>query len=582
MKSAVSLHSPKSSLGRRYAYRCRTGEQAGIALIITLAVLVLISALILAFLSTALLHRQISFSSSGQNRANILAKTAMDTILGDFTSEIQAGSTTYTSNNIPIYIPTNYSTNAATMVPFRTVLPALTNLVTVSEGGTNFWSTTGSSYSPQTGPARASGDTHYLVTTPSANGRYLPISANSWLKPQLLDAAVTNQFPTPAWIMITRQGPVTSGTALPAIATMANSSPSNMSYAIGRYAYAVYDVGGLVDVNVAGNGFGLNSTQNAQRGRLQQAALSQLPLADSTPNDSANVAAAKNLVAWRSPVGQNDTSWLFNATNNFMTVDPAGSTATTSDQAFLSRQDLIQYFQSGQTGLNANALQYLTVFTRELNQPSYTPAPLTSATFPTMPFPGNPAYTGLKPKLQPTTLTSSSGYAYGVGNGSLTSRRSGARGPGCQIQSQPRHHTRSIGNRQSYFQATLPAQPPRLDYLQRAQRHAIIGGYATVAGNDWATLSGGNIIALSSYTNDTWGTAGTANVTVTATSTQTNQTANTLRFSLLGTTGNSSAYSLGANSYSIKPMSSDKLSEFTKALQEYWLQHDRACGASMG
>jgi CheY-like chemotaxis protein len=44
----------------------------------------------------------------------------------------------------------------------------------------------------------------------------------------------------------------------------------------------------------------------------------------------------------------------------------------------------------------------------------------------------------------------------------------------------------------------------------------------------------------------------------------------------------SNAYSLGANSYSIKPTSSDKLSEFTKALQEYWLQHDRACVASMG
>src|SRR5471030_770087 len=91
----------ESSLRRRYAYYRRTGERAGIALILTLAALVLLSALILAFFSTALLHRQISFSSSGQNRADILAKTAMDTIVADFTSEIQAGSTTYTSNNVP-------------------------------------------------------------------------------------------------------------------------------------------------------------------------------------------------------------------------------------------------------------------------------------------------------------------------------------------------------------------------------------------------------------------------------------------------------------------------------------------------
>lgn len=42
------------------------------------------------------------------------------------------------------------------------------------------------------------------------------------------------------------------------------------------------------------------------------------------------------------------------------------------------------------------------------------------------------------------------------------------------------------------------------------------------------------------------------------------------------------AYSLGANSYSIKPPSSDKLINFAKALQEYWLLHDRACMGTLG
>ncbi|SDT97329.1 two-component system, unclassified family, response regulator [Verrucomicrobium sp. GAS474] len=37
------------------------------------------------------------------------------------------------------------------------------------------------------------------------------------------------------------------------------------------------------------------------------------------------------------------------------------------------------------------------------------------------------------------------------------------------------------------------------------------------------------------------------------------------------------AYSLGANSYSIKPSASEKLAEFSKALKDYWLQHDLAC-----
>ncbi len=42
------------------------------------------------------------------------------------------------------------------------------------------------------------------------------------------------------------------------------------------------------------------------------------------------------------------------------------------------------------------------------------------------------------------------------------------------------------------------------------------------------------------------------------------------------------AYSLGANSYSIKPPSSDMLVNFTKALQEYWLLHDHACMGALG
>ena len=57
----------------------------------------------------------------------------------------------------------------------------------------------------------------------------------------------------------------------------------------------------------------------------------------------------------------------------------------------------------------------------------------------------------------------------------------------------------------------------------------IIGGWATVTGTDWATVSGGNVVALPSYTSDTW--AGGNNTTVTVNDTPASgSTTNSLRF----------------------------------------------------
>jgi fibronectin-binding autotransporter adhesin len=61
--------------------------------------------------------------------------------------------------------------------------------------------------------------------------------------------------------------------------------------------------------------------------------------------------------------------------------------------------------------------------------------------------------------------------------------------------------------------------------------NGILGGYATVAGTDWATVSSGNIVALpgSSYTPDTWASGNNTDVTLTTNSVASGTT-NTLRF----------------------------------------------------
>ncbi len=75
------------------------------ALVITLAILVLVSGLILLFFQQSALNRQISFSSVGQFRAETVAHTALDTIVGDLRSEIAAGSTVSAVSAYSIYTP---------------------------------------------------------------------------------------------------------------------------------------------------------------------------------------------------------------------------------------------------------------------------------------------------------------------------------------------------------------------------------------------------------------------------------------------------------------------------------------------
>ena len=56
-------------------------------------------------------------------------------------------------------------------------------------------------------------------------------------------------FTPPDWVIVTRNGPVAFTTWNN---TLGDASPNNTGFAVGRYAYAIYDEGGLLDMNVAG------------------------------------------------------------------------------------------------------------------------------------------------------------------------------------------------------------------------------------------------------------------------------------------------------------------------------------------
>jgi Tfp pilus assembly protein PilX len=356
-----------------YDYRAQRSS----ALVITLAAVVLISAIILVFFGQSTLHRQMSYTSAGQYRADLVAHTALDTIVGDLRNEIAAGSTYVIANGMTNYVPITNNT----VVPALVNNQGFANLVKQSTSGQHFWPAT--NYYTTSGPIRSANGNS--TATVSWNGR--SISLNEWNRPGLLGdrgpattpvMPATPSYTPPDWVIVTRQGPIanTLNNANPGPATTAgnldDTRPGNMYYVIGRYAYTIYDEGGLLDVNVAGYPTATilqSDSFTTKRGVLPQVDLANIPGIDSDINANA-------LVIWRNATSaSNYKAYVLGNTNGFTTVAPG-------DQTFISRQDLIKYALANSGTVSSKALQYLGTFSRELNAPSYTPPTLGSATRP--------------------------------------------------------------------------------------------------------------------------------------------------------------------------------------------------------
>jgi hypothetical protein len=322
-----------------------------------------------------------------------LAQSAMDNIIGDLRAEISdpAGSTTSTVNvngvNVTIYTPTS----AAYMVPQRNVnLTGVYNLIRRSDRS-----------DPLVAPARPSrASAVNSMTDVSANGRY--VTSTRWNGHYLIpkgDVNTSDPSPTPTfnavtpdWVFVTIQG------ATPAPA------PADV---IGRYAFAVYDEGGLLDANLVGlpsPSPGAVSTPfsipysptpspgplvtyyTGRKGTVAFADLKALPLTPggSTPNPT----TVSEIVGWRNyataTVPTNATfpnlapspspfvTYFLGNSRDFLTVDPTLNSKGRTDQAFTTRSKLIQLVVSG-LGAAAmpNLLQYLGTFSRELNSPTW-------------------------------------------------------------------------------------------------------------------------------------------------------------------------------------------------------------------
>src|SRR5947207_15265154 len=96
----------------------RSSKQAA-ALIIVLAFVVILTGVAVAYLSRATTDRQLAHTSFHDTDADLLARSALDIVVGDFKQEINNGSTTQSVSGTTIFIPTS----AANVVPMRSGNP---------------------------------------------------------------------------------------------------------------------------------------------------------------------------------------------------------------------------------------------------------------------------------------------------------------------------------------------------------------------------------------------------------------------------------------------------------------------------
>jgi len=378
------------------------------ALIIVLAFVVLVTGLALAYFSSTTTDRQLAHSSYNDTSADLLARSALDIVVGDFKQEIVNGSNATSVSGTTIYIPAQ----TPYVVPQRNNPTPIPNLIRISVNG-----------DPGiTAPAVGSRASAVNSTNnPSANGR--SISTTRWNKHCLIPvgnpstATFDNPSPTPSfsppdWVIVTRAGPTPFAGWDP---TLKDSSSNN--YAIGRYAYAVYDEGGLLDMNVVAYPTPVATpiellTDLGRKGApawVDPIAVVPTPTPTGSPFTT-RLVGFRNYATTQQhdasdlnlPVPAPDTNpgWFPQAafssfvnyvlgggilqphvgtTTDYGTVNPITAADGRTDQRFVTRAELINFLKTlGNTsgGVSVNALQYMGTFSREQNKPSL---PLTPA-----------------------------------------------------------------------------------------------------------------------------------------------------------------------------------------------------------
>ncbi|MEK0445440.1 MAG: hypothetical protein RLZZ399_761, partial [Verrucomicrobiota bacterium] len=385
--------------------RADRSHEQGVALILTLSLLALSAISLTIFLVRAISAEKLASRFSDANLGEIQLDSVTALILKDLQQEIRAGS-------LPLQAQPPYPSPSLWMpatprshIPFpagkHPQLPP--NLLKQSASGVPFFSSAaehaGQAVFPQAGEfppsCRASG---ISTTTPGRDGRF--VSPARWNLPALLprkkrssvhemtpagegafDSLQTThawKWAPPDWILVQNNGE--QPTAWSRSNCWQLGSLSSVSH---RFAYQIYDIGGLLDLNVAGCATSLLPAGSAAR-------RGHCGLADLTCIGFPSTGLSK-LFTWRNgaTLAQNQEPPFAHPYLNFLFCGPinqgfiraasypggASGRQTLTNRGIVSRKHLIQLVLALADGPQKNqafeSLQYLTHFSRALEQPSF-------------------------------------------------------------------------------------------------------------------------------------------------------------------------------------------------------------------
>lgn len=333
-------------------------NRRGAALIIVLTMLIVISGIILAFMEYSTWDLRASQSSANRLKAQEITLGGAQAVVSSLLREMHdpAHSHRYVENGVTLYDPIS----AQTLSPRRSIsqaaAEALPSLIKSSRFNVPPW--------PE-GPQSLARASAVSTADPARNGRRMDYAF--WNEPRLnpVDAeSIFNTHALPDWILVTRG----AGARPFAEFNATLKDPLSEDFVIGRYAYTVYDVSGLLDITVAG-GPPVGNAGGAQdpdvlnfksKSTLAFADLSRIP----------GITDVSAFIEWRNRASREDF-----AAHVFPTPFRLRDfrVTATGDDNFLGRRDLIRAAERGDLGIREEALPYLTVFSRMKNAPAWRP-----------------------------------------------------------------------------------------------------------------------------------------------------------------------------------------------------------------
>lgn len=416
----------------------RRRDPQGVALVVTLALLVLVTVTVVAFFSRTTTNQQITSGSSQGDIATTYADGATQEIIAGLQKEMWDVSgqpaPVSTTAGAPIILP---QTNAGSGIPSRVLSSADLTFPSGSAPSPNAVYSQFGNLVKQSLYQKPiySGGTSTTVSTPASNVATSTSAAGGrqhdgvyWNQAQLVsvlnsDKATLNKYLVPNWIYTNRSNSAPNDpndrakqhpTVYAANSGMEPSSGNALgpNTIVGRYAYNIYDVGGLLNANVAGYGNGVNTQPSysnkaamivpGYKGSVLMADLSGLTLnntlSGSDPSTFATT-STNSLPKFRYPADPANPTKTWKADLSkilvsgqyagwvrpfLATYDPAiasrygmaTSAGLLTNNGFSSRQDLITWVNSqlGNGTTTANwTLPYLTHFSYDADAPSFTP-----------------------------------------------------------------------------------------------------------------------------------------------------------------------------------------------------------------